>query len=263
MGELMQKVVVRDAPLAYASIGAAPGSAPQHFIWAHGWGQDHRVFLPLANALVRLGTHSLVDFPGFGESPPPPGPWGTADYADAAADWLAALPRVRRIWIGHSFGCRVGLQLAARHPEAVDGLFLIAAAGLPRTRTLLQKVRIKSRVMLFKSLKFLPRLGIDTSSLREKFGSADYRSAGAMRATFVKVVQEDLTDTVRRVRCPVQLVYGALDGETPPEIGHRLAKLIPDASINVLPRFDHYSVLIGGAHQVQHQLEKFVGRVNP
>ncbi len=259
----MQSVVVRDAPLAYASVGAPPGSAPLHFIWAHGWGQDHHAFLPMADALARLGTHSLVDFPGFGESPPPPAPWGTADYADAAADWLAALPRARRIWIGHSFGCRVGLQLAARHPETIDGLFLIAAAGLPRRRTMLQQLRIKGRVWLYKSLKLLSRLGIDTSSLRERFGSADYRSAGPMRATFVKVVQEDLTETVPRIACPVQLVYGALDDETPPEIGHRLAGLIPDASISVLPRFDHHSILTGGAHQVQHQLEKFVGRVNP
>jgi len=259
----MQKIVVRDAPLAYASIGAPLESAPLHFIWAHGWGQDHTVFVPVANSLARLGGHSLLDFPGFGQSPPPPAPWATEDYADAVADWLKTLPRSRRIWIGHSFGCRVGLQLAARHPDAIDGLFLVAAAGLPRTRTPLQKLKIKGRVAFYKSLKFLPRLGIDTSSLRSRFGSADYRNAGPMRATFVKVVQEDLTDAARHISCPVQLVYGALDNETPPEIGHRLVKLIPNASISVLPRFDHYSVLSQGAHQIQNQLEKFVARVNP
>ena len=259
----METIVVRGTPLVYASIGAPLESAPLHFVWGHGWGQDHSVFVPVANALARFGAHSLVDFPGFGKSPLPPTPWATGDYADAVADWLATLPRLRRIWIGHSFGCRVGLQLAARHPELVDGLFLIAAAGLPRTRTILQRINIKARVALYKSLKFLPRLGIDTSSWRSRFGSADYRSAGGLRATFVKVVTEDLTDTVRRVSCPAQLVYGALDNETPPEIGHRLVKLMPHATINVLPRFDHYSILIGGAHQIQNQLEKFVARVNP
>jgi pimeloyl-ACP methyl ester carboxylesterase len=65
------------------------------------------------------------------------------------------------------------------------------------------------------------------------------------------------------VRCPVQLVYGALDNETPSEIGERLAKLIPDANLVVLPRFDHYTVLTAGAHQVQHQLEQFANRLNP
>jgi pimeloyl-ACP methyl ester carboxylesterase len=259
----MQNVTVRHVPLAYASIGAAPGNAPVHVIWGHGWGQDHRVFLPLASALERLATHSLIDFPGFGESPPPPTNWATEDYADAVADWLSTLPRTRRIWVGHSFGCRVGLQLAARHPDIIDGLFLIAAAGLPRTRTLFQRLRLKVRVAAYKTLKFLPRLGIDMMAMRNKLGSADYRSAGPMRATFIKVVQEDLTDTARRVLCRVQLVYGALDDETPPEIGRRLAKLIPNASMIVLPRFDHYTILASGAHQIQSQIERFVDRIQP
>jgi pimeloyl-ACP methyl ester carboxylesterase len=260
---MMDKVVLRDAPVACQSIGAAVGAAPLHFIWAHGWGQDHRVFEPLATALARRGAHSLVDFPGFGESPPPPASWSTADYADAMGDWLSTLPRAKRIWIGHSFGCRVGLQLAARHPDAIDGLFLVAAAGLQRTRTPLQQLKIKMRVAAYKSLRFLPWLGIDTTSLRAKFGSADYRNAGPMRPILVKVVQEDLTDVARRVRCPVQLVYGELDDETPPEIGHRLVKLIANAGVSVLPRFDHYTILTSGAHQVQHQLERFVSGIQP
>jgi len=260
---MTERVVLREAPVAYQSIGAALGTAPVHFIWAHGWGQDHRAFLPLATALERRGTHSLIDFPGFGESPPPPTSWSTADYADAMADWLSTLPRARRIWIGHSFGCRVGLQLAARHADAVDGLFLVAAAGLQRSRTPLQQLKIRMRVAAYKSLKFLPRLGIDTTSLRGKFGSADYRNAGPMRPILVKVVQEDLTEVARRVRCPVQLLYGERDDETPAEIGHRLAKLIPGASVTILPRFDHYTILTSGAHQVQHQLERFVSGISP
>jgi pimeloyl-ACP methyl ester carboxylesterase len=259
----METVAVRGASIAYASIGAKLADAPLHFIWAHGWGQDHRAFMPLASSLERSGAHTLVDFPGFGASPPPPGEWGTADYADAMAEWLGTLPRARRVWIGHSFGCRVGLQLAARHPAAVDGLFLIAAAGLPRSRTLLQQLKLKSKVAAFKSLRTLSRLGIDTGALKDRFGSADYRSAGPMRGTFVKVVREDLSETARQVRCPVQLVYGALDEETPAEIGERLATLIPNAGISVLPRLDHYSILAAGSHQVQHQLQRFVSRISP
>jgi pimeloyl-ACP methyl ester carboxylesterase len=114
--------------------GEASQRAPL-LIWGHGWGHTHRALLPLAESLRRVAPSALVDFPGFGESPIPPGPWGTEDYADAMAEWLAGLGTTRRVWIGHSFGSRVGLQLAARHPELVQGLFLIAAAGLPRQRS--------------------------------------------------------------------------------------------------------------------------------
>ena len=155
----------------------------------------------------RYGTQINFDFPGFGNRHPPTD-WGTADYADAFARWIATLPPARRIWIGHSFGCRVGLQLAARHPGLIDGLFLIAAAGLPRSRTPFQRLKIRTKIAAFKALKVLPRLGFDTASLAAKFGSADYRGAGSMRSILVKVVREDLTETARHVKCPVQLVSG-------------------------------------------------------
>jgi pimeloyl-ACP methyl ester carboxylesterase len=259
----MRSVGVRDATIHYLALGAPLEDAPRHFMWAHGWGQDHRFFLPVAQPVEALGAHALLDFPGFGRSPPPPGPWGTADYADAAADWLATLPRRPRIWIGHSFGCRVGLQLAARHPEAVNGLFLVAAAGLKRRRPPLERLKIAARVRLFKALKAVSRLGIDVPGLRNRLGSADYRNAGAMRPILVKVINEDLSDVARAVRCPVVLVYGALDTETPPEIGERLAALIPGAQLHVLPRLDHYTILTEGSHQLQYQLRQFLGRVAP
>src|SRR4029077_15952144 len=71
--------------------GESPGQAPL-LIWAHGWGHTHRAFLGLAESVRRSTSSLLLDFPGFGDSPPPPAIWGTADYADAAAQWLATLP---------------------------------------------------------------------------------------------------------------------------------------------------------------------------
>jgi pimeloyl-ACP methyl ester carboxylesterase len=254
----MQKFSVGGADFAYQAIADMAASSPTHLIWAHGWGQDHSVFLPIANALNRGFNHTLVDLPGFGQSAKPASTWGTAEYADAFADWLSTLPRTRRIWIGHSFGCRIGLQLAARHPNSIDGLFLIAAAGLPRSRTLAQRLKIGIKLRTFKTLKLFASLGIDTASIGQKFGSADYRNAGPMKDIFVKVVREDLTAVARQVRCKTHLIYGALDSETPPEIGERFASLIPNATLSVLPRLDHYSILVGGRHQVQHQLEQFV-----
>src|SRR5579862_818189 len=103
---------------AFRLAGSAPAAAPE-LVWAHGWAHSHLSLLPLAEAMRGRVDSRLVDLPGFGASPPPPGPWGTEDYADAMAGWLASLPLRKRVWVGHSFGCRVGLQLAARHPDTV------------------------------------------------------------------------------------------------------------------------------------------------
>ncbi len=251
------------AAFAFEEMGKPASARVVRFVWAHGWGQDRRALSPLTEALAGQGTHLLLDFPGFGASPPPPSAWDTADYADATADLLTDRPQAARtIWVGHSFGCRVGLQLAARHPEAVSGLFLIAGAGLPRQRSLPERVRLATRVRTFKTLKrAAPLLGLDVEALRRRFGSKDYADAGEMRAVLAKVVSEDLSDVARQVRCPVHLVYGENDTETPPEIGERLSRLIPHADLTILPRHDHYTVLTTGKHQVLKRLRDFVGVV--
>ena len=126
----------------------APAGAAE-LIWAHGWGHTYQALLPPAQAMRPLADSWLIDLPGFGASPVPPAAWGTEDYADAMAEWDCRDPaggRKRRTWVGHSFGCRVGLQLAARHPRAVEALFLIAAAGLPPHRSLAARDRSTPRI---------------------------------------------------------------------------------------------------------------------
>jgi pimeloyl-ACP methyl ester carboxylesterase len=231
-------------------------------VWGHGWGHTHGALLPLAESLRRIASSVLVDFPGFGESPLPPGAWATENYADATAEWLATLPAGRRVWIGHSFGSRVGLQLAARHPETVQGLFLIAAAGLPPQRSPAARIRFAARRWAFRIARSLTPEGPARDRLRDRFGSADYRQAGAMRPILVKAVSENLSEAARAVRCPVVLVYGEHDRETPPDIGERLQHLIPDAQLHVLRGFDHWNVLTEGQHQVTHRLSEFLKRLS-
>jgi len=242
---MTQAAPVAAAPFAFEEAGLPADRLTPRFVWAHGWGQSRHALMPLAEALAGQGTHILLDFPGFGDSPAPPDVWDTGDYADATAELLAARPPAgKTIWVGHSFGCRVGLQIAARHPHAVGGLFLIAGAGLPRQRSLAERIRLGARVRSFKALKrAAPVLGLDVEKLRQRFGSKDYASAG-------------------QVACPVQLVYGENDTETPPEIGERLSRLIPRAELTVLPRHDHYTVLTTGKHQVLKRLRDFVGTIS-
>lgn len=240
--------------------GDSPGDAPL-VVWVHGWGHTHANMLPLAYAMPR-GTRSvLLDLPGFGAAAPPPDAWGTADYADAVAEWLADLPPGRRVWVAHSFGCRVGLQLAARHPELVDGLFLVAAAGLPPRRSPAARLRIEARRWAFRLARSLTPEGPARERLRERFGSADYRQAGALRPILVKAVGEDLSEVARAVRCPAVLLYGDRDTETPPELGTRFNGLMPRSRMVVLRGFDHWNVLTDGRHQIAQRLGEFLEEI--
>ncbi len=242
--------------LAVFRCGADSSASGPQLIWAHGWGHTHAALVPLAEAMRRARS-ILIDFPGFGASPPPPDAWGTADYADAIAEYLATLPPARRVWIGHSFGTRVGLQLAARHPDLIDGLFLIAAAGLPPHRSPWQRLRLAARRGAFRLARHFTPDGPARDRLRARFGSADYRQAGPLRPILVKAVTEDLSAAARAVRGPCMLVYGDQDRETPPELGARLHALMPQSRLVVLRGFDHWSILTDGRHQIAQLLAEF------
>ena len=238
---------------AFRVAGSAPASAPE-LVWAHGWAHSHLSLLPHAEAMRARADSLLVDLPGFGASPLPPGAWGTEDYADAMAEWLRGLPARKRVWVGHSFGCRVGLRLAARHPDSVAALFLIAGAGLPPHRSLAARLRRAPRRLAFRALRTMTPEGPARDRLRERYGSSDYRSAGAMRPVLVKAVNEDQTEIARRIRVPVVLVHGEADSESPPEIATRLHALIPGSRLHLLRGFDHLTILGDGRHQVVHLL---------
>ncbi len=235
------------------------GKGPNHLVWGHGWGQSSAALVPLAESLKPFASSSLIDFPGFGQSPAPPNEWGTADYADCAAELITASGWRRVVWVGHSFGGRIGLQIAARHPGLLSGLVLIAGAGLRRQRSFTEKIRFRATRLAYKAAKRFTPNGPKADALRERFGSRDYRSAGVLRPVFVRVVNEDLTEVAKLVRCPTLLLYGSLDTETPPEFGARFHSLIPGSELSVLEGFDHLSILNAGRHQVTLRIRNFLG----
>ena len=79
-------------------------------------------------------------------------------------------------------------------------------------------------------------------------GSEDYRNAdGVMRATFVKVVNEDLKDLLPDIQTETLLVFGENDDATPVEKGKMMEKLMPDAALVIFENDDHYAYF----HQAQ------------
>jgi pimeloyl-ACP methyl ester carboxylesterase len=98
-------------------------------VFLHGAGFDHSVWALLARSFAYHGFGVLApDLPGHGRS-------GGAPLSSIAAlaDWTAALidaagVRAARL-VGHSMGSLVALETAARHPEKVTALGLIATAA--------------------------------------------------------------------------------------------------------------------------------------
>ncbi|MFQ5347602.1 MAG: alpha/beta fold hydrolase [Rhodothalassiaceae bacterium] len=238
----------------------APFSGAPCLVWLHGWGQSGASLLPLARLLAPRAAGIVFDLPGFGRTPPLAPDAGTADYADALAGEIDGVEPV--VLVGHSFGARVALQFAARHPTRVAALVLIAGAGLKRRRSLFWRLRAAALKALGRLARGLDRVfGSDLHDrYARRFGSADYRRAGALRGTFLRAVNEDLSAIARDVTVPTLLIYGSGDRETPPEIGSRLAALIPRAELHLLEGFGHLDILGRGAYQCEHLIARFLER---
>jgi len=222
-------------------------------VFGHGWGRTYRDFIPVAEALTPVASSYLIDFPGFGDTPRPDETWGTQDYADHILGFVRAeLGLSSFTWVGHSFGGRVGMRIAAQHHDAIDHLVLVASAGVPRTRTSWQKLKGRRRGMAFKFRKAMAKSDEALQALEQEYGSADYvhsREIG-MRDIFVKTVNEDQTDTLSQIQCPTTIIYGGQDFETPIEIGEKLAAGIAQSTLVVCPHYDHISILDRGRHQI-------------
>ena len=154
--------------------------------------------------------------------------------------------------VAHSFGARVAILLAAEHPDAVGKLLLTGAAGVPSRKS--GKTPFKTRV--YKALRslvgrpFMRRLfgeeKIDLwhEALVQHFGSADYRALTPfMRQTFNRVIAQDLTPCLAKIKSPVLLVWGENDTATPLWMGQLMEKEIPDAGLVVLKGCGHFAYL--------------------
>jgi pimeloyl-ACP methyl ester carboxylesterase len=92
----------------------------------HGLASQRRFWNLVVPGIAGLPVAAL-DQRGHGESEQPAGPYGVDACADDLAPVLDALGWDRAVVVGHSWGARVALAFAARHPErtlavvAVDG----------------------------------------------------------------------------------------------------------------------------------------------
>ena len=111
-----------------------PAMGP-HAVLLPGMGATAVALAPQARALRALGyaTH-VIELPGFGLTPA----LRKADarfsqLADMVLHVMGELGIERAVFLGHSLGGGIALQIALRKPAVVAGLVLVAPAGLGRS----------------------------------------------------------------------------------------------------------------------------------
>ncbi len=198
--------------------GESYGTGVPGVLALHGWRRDHLDFKTTLTEPEPAGAIA-VDLPGFGGTPAPETSWGSAEYAQYLLPLLDQMDKAV-IVIGHSFGGRVGVHLAAAEPGRIAGLVL---TGVP----LFRATAPKRPPLGFRAARRLAKSGLISEkrldAYRQKYGSADYRAAnGVMRDVLVRVLAEDYAEALSNVRCPVELVWGDNDTAAPLPVAERI-----------------------------------------
>lgn len=224
---------------------SGPSDAPT-ILLMHGWGCTHSTLASIEN-LLNKGLHVVnVDLPGHGATQEPPRVWGVEDYTNFMENFISSVCPSATILLGHSFGGRIALLMASRHPE-IKKILLVDAAGVKPRRPLGYYIKVYG----FKAAKLFWKLLLGNEKARERIererkrrGSADYAaSSPIMRGVLSKMVNEDLCKEMPKIKASSLLIWGENDTATPLSDARKMEKLIPDAGLVAFPGCGHYSFL--------------------
>jgi pimeloyl-ACP methyl ester carboxylesterase len=219
--------------------GEQYGSGPGTVLALPGWMRSRSDFREVLDGLDALA----LDLPGFGgASPVPAAAAGAGGYAELVAPALDACAE-RVVVIGHSFGGRVAVNLAALHPERVAALVL---TGVPR---LVAPAHTPTPSTGYRLVRWLHRRGVVSDermeALRRRRGSDDYRNAtGVMRDVLVIAVNENYERVLPQVTCPVELVWGDNDTAAPLAGAEAaVSRFGGEATLTIVPGAGHLTPL--------------------
>lgn len=215
----------------------------------HGWGQDSTSWTKFIDIAQAKYDVIAIDLPGFGKEPLVSETWSIPEYANWVEKQINQKKLTNVILIGHSFGGRIGAYIAADNPKWLKKLVLYAAPVIYRPSI---PVQIKKWVApKLKKLKF--------GFLRKLFGNKELMDAdkNGLGKIFRTVVTFDQTDTAKKIKTPVTLIWGKNDKVVPLRIAHELVDLIPASTLEVVPFGDH-NVHLHNPHLFYGLVKKFI-----
>lgn len=211
-------------------------SEKDSLVLLHGWGQNIEMMRPIGDKMIKNNRVIIIDLPGFGQSEEPTTCWTVYDYVECVHELLKALSVTNPIMIGHSFGGKISLVYASKYK--VKKLVTFAS---PFKKNI-QKLSLKTKIL--KGLKKVPVVNKFENFAKKHIGSTDYKNASQMmRDILVDTVNLDVSEDVKKIKCPTLLVWGTNDVAVPIEDAYELEKLIADAGVVEYEGCTHYAYL--------------------
>jgi pimeloyl-ACP methyl ester carboxylesterase len=250
-----QFIAVRGMQLHLRDEG--PRDDPVPIMLLHGTGASLHTWDGWTRELERERRVIRFDLPGFGlTGPSSDGVYTIESYVDTVLAVADALHLQRFVLAGNSLGGYVAWATAVLHPERVDRLILVDAAGYPfQSQSVPLAFRIARTPILNRLMRdVLPR-AIVASSLRDVYGDPsrvtpdlvdryfDLATRAGNRAALVARFDQtqpgSLAERVHEIQVPTLILWGDKDRLIPLDFGERFARDIPDSRLVVFDTLGH------------------------
>ncbi len=230
----------------------SPHASPRtpHLVFLHGWGLHGGIWADMRRRLADWPSLA-PDLPGYGTTAP------VSPYtAERLAEALAAAMPPQCIAIGWSLGGMVALAWAARHPQQVRALVLVATTPVFVNQTdwshglapevlegFARDLQRDYRATLLRFLALQARGGDQARAviahLRGTVFARGEPDPVVLAAGIELLRNVDLRGAIPRVRCPTLVLHGGHDTLCPPAAGHWLAEHLAGSRLALHPSASH------------------------
>jgi pimeloyl-ACP methyl ester carboxylesterase len=239
-----------DAKQAYAYTGGKAFDAKLPTVmFVHGAQHDHSVWILQSRYLAHHGYGVLaVDLPGHGRSAGP-----ALGRIEDIADWIVAVLDAagakRAAVAGHSMGSLIALECAARHPDRVAKIALLATAyPMKVSAELLDATKndeplAQDMVNIWSHLAYAQypnNPGPGFWVIGENLRLMQRQKPGVMHIDFSACnAYGGGTEAAAKVQCPALFLIARRDSMTPVRVAQDFAKSIKGAQVVVIDGSGH------------------------
>lgn len=232
-------------------LGVEQAGSGVPLLLVHGFPLSSQMWAPVLPALAEAARVIALDLRGFGESDAPPAGYTMEALAEDVMAVADALGLGRFLLGGHSMGGYVAFRVAARWPERLAGLILVATraeaddeGGRQRRQQAIERILGGDKAGFLDD--FLPNLLAPATRERAPRLLGEWRRAvdGVPAHVLAGCMagmrdRPDSRSLLPGIQVPALIVVGAEDAITPPATAQAMAATMPQSRLVVISECGH------------------------
>lgn len=251
-------------PIAWREMGQG-----EAVIFLHAMVTSRTGWEPQMTALSSDYRCIAWDMPGFGSSTPPENNAGFDEVLAALVAFVTGTLGIERAhFVGLSVGGMILQQFAAKHPKLVSSITMMDCSpkfgfgggmtGGEFEALMADQLDGTSLPQFCESMiRAIVGPQAPESAIQAALGSMTRASREGLEYAARLIARHDALDQLPLIACPVLVMAGAEDGETPPAYAREIANRIPGANLSIIPNAGHIANL-EAAEAVTERLRVFL-----